>query len=148
MNFKSDRGSPSCFSAWPFLRSRSTAHPINGNIGNISRPGTASFNIELIANKRTRRGRGNLITVIPFFDHRYPVYRLRRPSEALCNFSLTSRTISKKKKEEKTERNRLGLVSSSIENSSTRHFVSSRILRTEEKEKIGEKKKKEEEKEK
>lgn len=65
-----------------------------------------------------------MITVIPFFDHRYPVYRLRRPSEALCNFSLTSRTISKKKKEEKTERNRLGLVSSSIENSSTRHFVS------------------------
>lgn len=119
MNFKSDRGSPSCFSAWPFPRSRSTAHPINGNIGNISRPGTASFNIELIANKRTRRGRGNLITVIPFFDHRYPVYRLRRPSEALCNFSLTSRTISKKKKEEKTKRNRLGLVSSSIENSST-----------------------------
>lgn len=102
MNFKSDRGSPSCFSAWPFPRSRSTAHPINGNIGNISRPGTASFNIELIANKRTRRGRGNLITVIPFFDHRYPVYRLRRPSEALCNFSLTSRTISKKKKKEKT----------------------------------------------
>lgn len=65
-----------------------------------------------------------MITVIPFFDHRYPVYRLRRPSEALCNFSLTSRTISKKKKKEKTERNRLGLVSSSIENSSTRHFVS------------------------
>lgn len=37
-----------------------------------------------------------MITVIPFFDQRYPVYRLCRRPAALCNFSLTSGTISKK----------------------------------------------------
>lgn len=70
-----------------------------------------------------------MITVIPFFDHRYPVYRLGRPSEALCNFSLTSRTISVKK-ETRAGRNRLGLVSSSKILDATL-----RILRGEEKEK-------------
>lgn len=70
-----------------------------------------------------------MITVIPFFDHRYPVYRLGRPSETLCNFSLTSRTISVKK-ETRAGRNRLGLVSSSKILDATL-----RILRGEEKEK-------------
>lgn len=90
-----------------------------------------------------------MITVIPFFDHRYPVYRLRRPSEALCNFSLTSRTISKKKKRKKGEKS--AWLSFRHRSKILRRdtlYLGSRILRTEEKEKIGEKKKKEEEKEK